>query len=124
MGFILAIVSLIISAILFPFGIAITFFINIYKKRWMVAVKRLDKQFLSIAVSVDASGNVICKDLLNLTLIKKKGYKFGKRKETISSVLGKNEKARTLSRTGKVVCYILNKIDFNHCLKSIDILVD
>lgn len=123
MGTALAIVSVVLAALLFPFGLLITFFINLYKRRWSFSFKRLDSQFLSIATSIDASGNVVCKDLFNLILIKKGGYEFGKRKETISSVLGKNQRDDTLTNTGKVVAFILDKIDPNHCLKSIDILV-
>jgi hypothetical protein len=83
----------------------------------------LDAQFLSIAISIDASGNVVCKDLFNLTLKKKGGYAFGKRKETISSVLGKNQRDGTLTGLGKALAFVLDKIDPNHCLKSIDELV-
>jgi len=123
MGTALALVSVVLASLLFPLGLLITFFINLYKRRWRFSVKRLDEQFLSIATSIDASGNVVCKDLFNLILIKKDGYQFGKRKETISSVLGKNQRDGTLTNTGKVIAFILDKIDTDHCLKSIDSLV-
>ena len=123
MGTALAIVSLVLAMLLFPLGLLITFFINLYKRRWSFSFKRLDQQFLSIATSIDASGNVVCKDLFNLILIKKGGCEFGNRKETISSVLGKNQRDNTLTGIGKGVAFILDKIDPNHCLKSIDSLV-
>lgn len=123
MGTALAIVSVFLAMLLFPLGLLLTFFVNLYKRRWSFSFKRLDQQFLSIATSIDASGNVVCKDLFNLILIKKGGYDFGKRKETISSVLGKNQRDDTLTNTGKAVAFILDKIDPNHCLKSIDSLV-
>jgi 8-oxo-dGTP diphosphatase len=123
MGTVLAIVALILSAILFPLGLVLTFFVNLYKRRWSFSFKRLDQQFLSIATSIDASGNVVCKDLFNLILKQKGGVDFGNRIETISSVLGKNKRDGTLTRTGKAVAFILDKIDTNHCLKSIDIKV-
>lgn len=123
MGTALALVSLFLSALLFPLGLIVTFFINLYKRRWQFSFKRLDRQLLSIATSIDASGNVVCKDLFNLALIKKGGYEFGRRKETISSVLGKNQRDYTLTKTGKFVVFVLDKIEDNHCLKSIDSLV-
>jgi 8-oxo-dGTP diphosphatase len=123
MGAALAMVSIFLSALLFPLGLAITFFSNLYKRRWRFLFKRLDEQFLSIATSIDASGNVVCKDLFNLTLIKKGGYKFGKRKETISSALGKNQRDKTLTGLGRLVVFVLDKIEANHCLRSIDSLV-
>jgi 8-oxo-dGTP diphosphatase len=123
MGTLLALVALLLSTLLFPLGLLLTFFVNLYKKQWRFAFKRLDLQFLSIAASIDASGNVVCKDLFNITLKKKQGYEFGKRKETISSVLGKNKRDNTLTITGKAIAYLLDKIDPNHCIKSIDHLV-
>ena len=89
MGTALAFVSLVLASVLFPLGLIITFIINLYKRRWKFSFARLDAQFLSIATSIDASGNVVCKDLFNLALKKKGGYEFGKRKETISSALVK-----------------------------------
>ena len=123
MGTALAIVSLFLAMLLFPLGLLITFFINLYKRQWRFSFRRLDKQFLSIATSIDASGNVVCKDLFNLALKKKGGYAFGNRKETISSVLGKNQRDDTLTGLGKALAFVLDKIDPNHCLKSIDIVV-
>jgi 8-oxo-dGTP diphosphatase len=123
MGTALALVSVFLAMLLFPLGLLITFFINLYKKRWRMALLRLDRQFLSIATSVDASGNVVCKDLFNLLLIKKEGYKFGNRKETVSSVLGKNQRDGTLTGIGEWVVKKLDGIDENHCFNSIDIMV-
>lgn len=123
MGTILAFVSVILAAILFPIGLLITFVVNLYKRRWKFSFKRLDQQLLSIATSVDTSGNVICKDLFNLVLIKKGGYEFGNRKETISSALGKNQRDGTLTKLGIIVCNVLDWLDEEHCYRSIDSLV-
>lgn len=123
MGTLLAIIALIMAFILFPVGLMITFFVNLYRRRWKFSFSRLDDQFLSIATSIDTSGNVVCKDLFNVALKQKKGYEFGKRKETISSVLGKNQRDKTLTFMGKAIAFILDKIDKNHCAKSIDDLV-
>lgn len=124
MGTILALISILLSAILFPIGLLVTFFINLYKRKWELSFKRLDQQLLSIATSVDASGNVICKDLFNITLIKEPGYKFGNRRETISSVLGKNQVSSTLTKTGLVIVFLLDKTEKDHCFKSIDSLTN
>jgi 8-oxo-dGTP diphosphatase len=40
--------------------------------------------------------------------------------ETISSVLGKNKKANTLSKIGKGLDWILDILDKNHSIKSIE----
>lgn len=75
--------------------------------------------FRSTAINIDKFGNREFRKLWNLTLRTKNGYEFGNPEETISSALGKNERDGTLSRTGKVLIWILNVFDKNHGLKSI-----
>lgn len=76
-----------------------------------------------VAVVIDMTGNVLGEEIFNDLLIKENGYKFGNRKETISSVLGKNQRDNTLSGVGVTLCNILDTIDKNHCMKSIDEMV-
>jgi 8-oxo-dGTP diphosphatase len=123
MGILLTIIAVLLTVLLFPIGILLTLFINLYKRRWRYAYKNLNEQFISIATSIDASGNVIFEDLFNLLLIKGSGYKFGNRKETISSVLGKNQRDKTLTLIGTALANILDMLDKNHCLNSIDNLI-
>lgn len=85
--------------------------------------KQLDGYFFQTAVDIDRFGNHNFRTLLNATLIIESGYPFGDFRETISSVLGKNERDLTLSLAGKVLVGILNAIDENHCQKSIAELV-
>ena len=67
--------------------------------------------FRTSAVNIDRFGNREFRTLFNSTLRKKEGYEFGDFRETISSVLGKNERDETLSKTGKILVFILNKIE-------------
>ena len=76
--------------------------------------------FKSSAISLDKFGNREFRTLLNKTLISANGYQFGNMNETISGVLGKNERNKTLSKTGKILVLILDKLDKNHAQKSID----
>jgi len=46
-------------------------------------------------------------------------FMIGNIDETISSVLGKNQRFGHLTKFGKVICKILDTIDKNHCEKSI-----
>jgi len=59
--------------------------------------------------------------LLNDTLLIKNtnSYQFGNKKETISSVIGKNKLTNTLSPLGKALNAFLNYIDKDHSLNSI-----
>lgn len=79
--------------------------------------------FLSTALNLDKFANREFRTLWNTVLITKDGYKFGHIDETISGVLGKNKRAGTLSKSGIFLANILDAIDENHCIKSIDDLV-
>ena len=76
--------------------------------------------FRSSALNLDRYANRELRTLWNTTLRKPVGYEFGHRDETISSVLGKNKRDNTLSKAGICLAYILDKLDNNHCINSID----
>jgi len=110
--------------------------------------KASTKYFRDCAVTIDVLGNIICQHLFNAILIKEDSKnKFGKLKETISSTVGKNilTSQSTLYKVyyifkirnvkfltfgifwysdlkflGNILANILDKLDKNHCLKSID----
>ena len=94
------------------YGVLYTFFTKFFNG--------LGKYCLEIAISIDQLGNVIMQHLLNALWITKQGYKFGNRDETISSVLGKNLQMNTLTGFGNLIERILDLIDPNHALNSID----
>lgn len=75
--------------------------------------------FLNSAGNLDKYANREFRTLFNATLIFAHGYQFGNLGETISSVLGKNERDKTLTKTGKALAFVLNKLDKNHCQNSI-----
>ena len=84
-------------------------------------LKTLSIYFLELAISIDNTGNVMMQYLLNdLLLIKRPTtYYFGNKKETISSVIGKNSLTNTLSPLGKALNAFLNWIDKDHSFNSI-----
>jgi hypothetical protein len=81
--------------------------------------KTFDGYFLQTAIDIDRFGNRNFRTLLNDTLIKESLYRFGDSRETISSVLGKNQQTDTLTKTGKAIARFLDWVDPNHCQKSI-----
>jgi hypothetical protein len=83
--------------------------------------KTLQIYFIEVALALDNAGNVIMQHLLNDTLLIKtpNTYQFGNKKETISSVIGKNHLTNTLSPLGKALNSFLNFIDKDHSLNSI-----
>ena len=84
-------------------------------------IKTLQIYFIEVALALDNAGNVIMQHLLNDTLliITPNTYQFGNKKETISSVIGKNHLTKTLSPLGKALNAFLNFIDKDHSLNSI-----
>ena len=73
--------------------------------------------FRDSALTLDKLANREFRTLWNKTLILKDGIQFGNINETISSVLGKNILANKLTKTGKVLVWILTK---KHCLDAIE----
>ena len=112
--FCIAIVLLITTA---PIG----FFYTLLRQLFFGKLKMLSVYFLEVAISIDNSGNVMMQYLLNdLLLIKRPTtYYFGNKKETISSVIGKNSLTNTLSPLGKAMNAFLNWIDKDHSFNSI-----
>lgn len=112
---ILAFIAVTLFMILEPVSAIYVIFIKT-KFTW----KRLSGYYRNFAVSVDRFGNYQYRSLFNRLLRTKHGYEFGDFRETISSALGKNERDGTLTKTGKLLVKILNKIDPEHCRKSIN----
>lgn len=73
--------------------------------------------FRDSAITLDKLANREFRTLWNKTLITWDGYDFGNVNETISSVLGKNIQNETLTKTGKVLVFILTK---KHCIDAIN----
>ena len=84
-------------------------------------LKQIDNRFLALAILEDKYCCNADAELLNaLFLTKNSVHKFGNIKETISSVLGKNLLAGTLTKRGYEICAILNDIQKDHVIISID----
>ena len=117
----------ILSVILLPLGIIWTvgeIIVRIFtseqkKSAFAKSIWFLIATLHSLALGLDQIGNAVCRDMFNRLLIEKDGYKFGKVQETISSVLGKNERDWTLSLGGLLLVIILDAIDKDHCRNSI-----
>ena len=72
------------------------------------------------AINIDRFGNREFRFSLNKYLIIEGSInKFGDIRETISSVLGKNQRDNTLTKLCIVICCILDAFDEKHCKNSI-----
>ena len=120
-GFVLFPISLILLFSTVWLGVLYAMIRLPLKMSFKPLIKRLNQYFFVLEMSIDQFGNVAMQDLFNDLLINKKAtHLFGHEDETISSVLGKNKAANTLSKTGKILANFLDWIDPNHVLNSIE----
>ena len=115
MNFILVILAKLLYLAIEPINF---FYVILIKKKF--TWKRLNRYFRNEALAIDRFGNSQYKSLFNAWFIKEKGYKHGNINETISSVLGKNQRDETLTKFGMLITKILDRMDENHCKKSIN----
>jgi 8-oxo-dGTP diphosphatase len=110
-------IALVLFVTTAPFG----FVYALLRQLFFSKVHLLALYFIEIALVLDEAGNVVMQHVLNDFLLRKKTntYWFGNKKETISSVIGKNCLTNTLSPLGKALNRFLNFIDKEHALNSI-----
>lgn len=119
-GLFLFLVSIVLLTVTGPIGFVYGLFHSLFTKGF----KGIGEYLLKIAVSVDQLGNVLMQHLLNVLWVKKGGYKFGNRDETVSSAIGRNKKLGTLTGFGKTIDKILDTIDPDHSLNSVDYYIE
>jgi hypothetical protein len=124
MGIILFLIAILLSAISLPIGFAYFILKCVFTFQFKKFGIRFNQYFLKMAISIDQMGNVAMQEILNDTLIKNRDYPFGDEDETISSVIGKNLKFGNLTVFGKALNAILDFLDPNHSLNSIEYLTD
>lgn len=110
-----------IAIILLIFTAPIGFFYALLRQLLFGKLKTLNIFFIEVAIAIDNTGNAMMQYLLNDFLLMKRPttYYFGNKKETISSVIGKNSLTNTLSPLGKALNAFLNWIDKDHSFNSI-----
>ena len=105
--------------LMFP-SIIVMLFLSFFKRRVNNGVDSVSSYLYKVALSIDQLGNVVMSELLNITLIKKGGYKFGNPDETISGVIGKNYLKESLSPVGRILDNILNLFEKDHSINAIE----
>lgn len=120
MGLILYIVALFLRPIIITSGIVYGLFKSFHRIHWKQGFKNADNKFFVMAFSIDQYGNAVCKELFNATLIRPASrFPFGKIDQTISAVLGLNQRDEWLTGTGRFVVKALDFFDKDHCFKAI-----
>ena len=98
MNFVLVILAKLLYIAISPINFIYVIFIK-KKFTW----KRLNGYFREQAIAIDRFGNSQYRSLFNTWFVKEKGYKHGNINETISSVLGKNQRDETLTKFGMLI---------------------
>lgn len=101
-------------------GMLYAFLSYLFSLRFKKYVNKVSTYFRSCAIAIDQLGNVFCAELFNDLLIKDDSTPFGNEDETISSVLGKNQQKNNLTKLGSALNALLDFIDTNHSLNSIE----
>lgn len=120
MGVFWFIISLLISPVVIPVGLVFGLFKQTYRNGLKKALSDIDNKCMSMSISIDKFGNVACAELFNSILIRKSKNLFGNHRQTISHVLGVNARSKNLTSTGEWLVDVLDKIDNNHSVKSIE----
>lgn len=118
-GLLLMVIAVLLAIVLIPIGLIWEIIYCITHP--VYTFKLLDNIFYKVALTIDDLGNVACKSLFNWALIKDDNIApFGNERERISSVIGKNKRANNLTLVGKGLDWILDTIDPNHSIDSIE----
>lgn len=119
-GLLLFAISIVLLVVTGPLGFLYGIFHSTFKKGF----RGLGEYLLQVAISIDQLGNVMMQHLLNGLWVRRGGYPFGNRDETISSALGRNKRNGTLTAFGRAIDALLDRIDPNHSLNSIDYYIE
>lgn len=83
--------------------------------------RRINHSLLSFAVAIDIACNTAYRSMLNDWFLKRNSYSFGSNKaETVSSVLGKNLYINGLTKWGIGLSGILDVLEKDHVIISVD----
>lgn len=118
----LFIIARVLSMAIVPFSVIFTMIRFMFVKKGVIKINEISRYFWKLAICDDQKGNVACSYIFNHFFwnIPMGGYKSGNPDESISSVVGKNKSAGTLRWPGKVLDWILNKLDPGHSVDAIE----
>ncbi len=118
-GFVLNLVATILQFLLLPILVLYGYIRILLVRDAHIRDEMFGKYNRDMALAKDILGNIAGRYLFNDLLRKKDGYPFGRKFETISSTLGKNQRINKLTFAGRCLCWVLDKLDKGHCKNSI-----
>jgi hypothetical protein len=122
-GLLLFLIAIGLLAILAPFGVLHTIIYSMYMEFKLRRIGKKNRGLAYLAMSLknnaltlDISGGVICKETLNAVLFKRdpRVIKIGNPRVSISAYTGFNTELNLETKAGRVLGWILNRLDKNH----------
>lgn len=120
LGFILNLVASICMLIFVSVTFLLSFVFTWWNRSLPYTIKRLNEQYLSLAICKDVLLNIALAPLFNNILITKDSiYKFGIFPQTISYVIGINHINGSITKFGVFWFNFLNRVDSDHCKNAV-----
>ena len=102
---------IVLYGVLFPASVALDF-------------RGTNERLRKSAVIIDVLGNVLFAPVWNILLITHLAtHRFGALWQTISAVLGYAQQEGKLTKTGRLLVYLLHRLDPYHCEKAIGLKI-
>lgn len=116
----LFIVAAVLIVALFPISIIFSIVKGIFRRRISDWYESMVTYWYDMAYALDKFGNVFIGPLFNTIMIKTAPQRllFGNPYETISSCLGRNMIDNNLTILGKALCWVLDTLDEDLCIKA------
>jgi len=116
----LFVIAAALIAILFPVSLVFSTIKGIVLRTPRDWYRAMTVYYYDMALALDKFGNVFIGPLFNTIMIKRtpKYLLFGNPEETISSCLGRNMMDNNLTAVGKALCWVLDTLDKDHCVKA------
>lgn len=125
MGFLLFIVAIVLTAIVFACSLIFTPLYFIFTGQFKAGLKRFNGYWRQLAISIDQFGNGACGKFFQATTVQRRFrkvcYNFGNIDETVSFCLGQNKHYGYLNKFGLFLCKVLHLIERNHVEIAIEV---
>ena len=119
-GLTLLILSILLVVVFTVLSFIYTIFYTAFTLKFQTGINNFGSYMSKMALALDQFGNVSCSTLLQITLSKKGGFKFGDEDDTVSYILGRLKYQKKLTIFGKLMVLILHLIERNHVELAIE----
>lgn len=113
-------VSIILKYLTFVISFVFTPIYYLVTLKWLKGGYKLSEWFYNMAISNDQGGNVQSALTFQKMFTRGKAFEFGEPDDTVSYVLARNRYKGRLNAFGRIIAWLLDKIDHKHIDKAIE----